>query len=265
MDITKPAQLLERLETIAPALVINCAAYTAVDRAETEQDIAYAVNRDGPANIAKACDIIKAPLIHISTDYVFDGESDRPYREDDPPNPLSIYGRSKYEGEEAVRASLPHHLIVRTAWLYGALGENFVKTILKLARSREELKIVADQRGSPTWTRDLADALVQISKSLLENRGMIRWGTYHFCNAGQTTWHGFAEEIAAQAGSREPLLVKRISPIGTKDYPLPAKRPAWSVLDCAKIQEIFKIIPPNWKTSLSRMMQEFYSGKDANR
>lgn len=260
VDITKPAELRAEIESIAPALVINCAAYTAVDRAEAEQDLAYAVNRDGPANIAEACARMETPLIHISTDYVFDGESDRPYKEADPANPLSVYGRSKYEGEEVIRARLPHHLIFRTAWLYGVHGNNFVKTILKLARSKEELRIVADQRGSPTWTRDFADALVQAAKSVLEHRDKVQWGTYHFCSAGQTTWHEFAEEIVAEAGSREPLLVKRISPIGTQDYPLPAKRPAWSVLDCTKLQETFKIVPPYWKASLSEMMREFYAG-----
>jgi dTDP-4-dehydrorhamnose reductase len=258
VDITNAEQLSAQLATSAPRMIINCAAYTAVDRAEQEPDLAFAVNRDGPAHLAAACRQLTMPLLHLSTDYVFDGNATRPYREDDPANPLGIYGHSKWQGEEAVRSRLSQHLIVRTAWLYGVHGHNFVKTILRLAREREELQVVADQFGCPTWTGDLAEALIKMAKQVLAGLENHLWGTYHFCGAGQTTWHGFAQAIVEECRKRENLKVSRIIPIATSDYPTAAQRPQWSVLDCGKIEAAFRITPPPWQEGLAETAKEMY-------
>jgi dTDP-4-dehydrorhamnose reductase len=255
VDITQPADLFARLQAIAPELVMNCAAYTAVDQAERDPEPAFAVNREGPAHLADACHRLDIPLLHLSTDYVFDGNATHPYREDDPVNPLGVYGRSKWEGEQAVRARLDQHLIVRTAWLYGVHGGNFVKTILRLAREREQLRVVGDQYGSPTWTVDLAGALVSMTERVLANRTAIYWGTYHFCGAGHTNWHGFATAIVEAAQRRETLKVREVLPITTAEYPVPAARPAWSVLDCSKIRSNFGVAPRYWQLGLEEMMQ----------
>lgn len=250
IDITAPAQVFQCLEACRPRLVINCAAYTAVDRAETEAEAAFAVNRDGPGHIAAACERFDCPLVHISTDYVFDGCASTPYKENDPVNPMSVYGRSKWEGEAAVRSRLRSHLIVRTAWLFGAHGNSFVKTILRLSVEREELRIVSDQYGCPTWTGDLAAGLVQLSKRVLESARPVPWGTYHYCGKGATSWYEFARAIvresAAGRGGRMPAVV----PIATEDYPLPARRPAWSVLDCSKMATVFGIESVSWRNGL---------------
>ncbi len=257
IDITKAVETEDLIGSIAPDVVINCAAYTAVDKAEIEIEAAYAVNRDGAANIARACNRLRIPLIHISTDYVFDGSAKRAYREDDAANPISIYGRSKWEGEEAIRSALNEHLIVRTSWLFGSHGNNFVKTILRLAREREELRIVADQHGCPTWTGDLSKALAQISKQILEDEISARWGTYHFCGEGETTWYGFTQAIIEEERQREKLKAARIVPISTTEYPLPAKRPQRSALDCAKIKSAFGIAPAPWRKGLVKVLQEY--------
>lgn len=254
IDITSLPSVRSCFEEVAPELAINCAAYTAVDRAESEPDLAFKVNRDGPANLADACAGRGIPLIQISTDYVFDGRSRQPYTEDDIPNPLGVYGTSKWEGEKAVRHRLIEHLIVRTAWLYGVHGQNFVKTILRLAREREEIGVVADQFGCPTWAMDLAGALTTLAERIFEHRSTITWGTYHFCGAGQTTWHEFAEAIVEEGRRRAALKIRRVKPITTEEYPLPAQRPAWAVLDCRKLSTVFGITPRPWKTSLGEMM-----------
>lgn len=259
LDITKLDHVASALEALAPGLVVNCAAYTAVDKAESEPDLAYGVNRDGPANLADCCESLEIPLIHISTDYVFDGSAKVPYKETDPVNPLSVYGRSKWEGEERVRTRLKEHVIVRTAWLYGVHGHNFVKTILALARERDEIKVVADQYGGPTWTGDLARVLVEVARAAMQRRREDIWGTYHFCGAGVTTWHGFAEAIVDKARERERLRVARVIPITTREYPTPAHRPAWSVLDCHEMGRVFGITPPAWQSGLDEMMEELHT------
>ncbi|MHC1725660.1 MAG: dTDP-4-dehydrorhamnose reductase [Syntrophobacteraceae bacterium] len=243
-----------------PEVVINCAAYTAVDKAETDPEIAYAVNAGGPEKLAGICTPLKIPVIHISTDYVFDGHSPSPYREEDTPYPLSIYGKSKLDGEIAIRSNASEYLILRTAWLYGVHGQNFVKTILRLAREREELRIVSDQRGSPTWTQDLANAITLIISNIATDRVKIPWGTYHFCNTGETTWYDFARAIVEEAQLYETLKVRRILPISTGDYPLPAKRPANSALDCRRISTTFKLHQPPWRQSLAAMVKALLSG-----
>lgn len=255
IDITQAQDVRSIIEDHHPALVINCAAYTAVDRAESEPDLAFAVNRDGPGNLADVCHDPGIPLIHISTDYVFDGKADRPYRETDAVNPINVYGRSKWEGEQVVRTRLARHLIVRTAWLYGVHGQNFVKTILKLARDREELRVVADQYGGPTWTGDMSDALVAMTSQVLTDSGSIQWGTYHYCNAGATTWYDLARLIVEEARQNELLKVNRVVPISSAEYPLPTPRPAYSVLDCTKIKRVFGITPRPWAIALADMLK----------
>ncbi len=261
LDMTMPEEVQSHLTAIGPDLVINCAAYTAVDKAESEQDTAFAVNRDGTVHLADTCASLHVPLIHISTDYIFDGLAKQPYLEDDPANPMGVYGLSKWQGEEAVRCRLTEHLIVRTAWLFGVHGANFVKTILRLARKQEELKVIADQHGCPTWTGDLAQALVTMVDSIRANRQAVQWGTYHFCGAGRTTWHGFSQAIVEEASKRETLQTVRVVHLSTSDYPTAAKRPMWSVLDCEKILKIFQISPMPWQKALGAMLDELYEAE----
>lgn len=234
-----------------PALVINAAAYTAVDKAEAETALAFAVNCDGPANLAAACAEARIPLLHVSTDYVFDGGKSGAYRETDPVGPLGVYGASKLAGEELVRERLDTHVIVRTAWLFSAHGANFVKTILRLAAERPELRVIADQNGGPTPAADLADALLAIAaKVQLSGAG---WGTYHYCGVPHTNWCAFARAIVVGAAQRGRRAVP-VTPIATADYPLPAKRPVNSVLDCTRIRDVFGIAQPDWRSGLDAVL-----------
>jgi dTDP-4-dehydrorhamnose reductase len=259
VDITKWESVRSVLSGIsAPRLLINCAAYTAVDKAESEPDAAFAVNRDGPANLAGECGRLGIPLIHISTDYVFNGESDRPYNEEDAADPLNVYGRSKWEGEEAVRSRLAEHIIVRTSWLYGSVGLNFVKTMLRLGKEREELKVVSDQYGCPTWSFDLAGCLARIAERALSDSKETPLGTFHFCGEGVTTWYEFAMAILDGARRRESSRIARVSPVPSSSYPTVAVRPMNSALDCSKIEASFGIAPPPWRKSLARLMDKFY-------
>lgn len=260
IDITRQHALSAVVQGLSPALIINCAGYTAVDKAEQETELAFSINRAGSANLATVCHDQSIPLIHISTDYVFDGTGRRPYRESDLASPIGVYGRSKWEGEEGVRDRLREHLIVRTAWLYGVQGNNFVKTILRLSREKEQIRVVADQFGCPTWARDLAEGLVRMATLISDDPASVQWGTYHFCGQGQTTWHGFAEAIVAEGRRREALKVQQVVPVTTAEYPTPAARPSWSVLDCRKLEENFGIVPRPWQTGLSEMMEELYRG-----
>ena len=196
LDITDPRSVKAEVSQTDVSLVVNAAAYTAVDKAESEPDLAFTVNRDGPANLASACAEAGIPLIHISTDYVFDGSKESPYLETDPVCPLSVYGKSKAAGDEEVRKLLREHVILRTSWLYGVHGHNFVETMLRSARDNEPLRVVADQFGCPTYSADLAEAIFMIAEKFTRDR-QIAWGTYHYCGKGVTTWHGFAEEIFA--------------------------------------------------------------------
>lgn len=264
LDITQPDDIFPHLEPFRPDLVINCAAYTAVDKAEAEPELAFAVNRDGPTNLSDACKKLGIPLVHVSTDYVFNGNAKRPYREDDPPNPIGVYGESKWAGEEAVRSRLKEHLIVRTSWLYGVHGNNFVKTILKLARDKEELTVVADQEGCPTWTGDLSDALLALVYRINKDRTGIKWGTYHFCGSGTASWYDFAQAIVDEASQRESFKATHVSPIATSDYPTPAKRPKWSVLDCSKIERVFGIRRRHWREGLRLMLEELYTAPNCH-
>ena len=257
IDVTKSEQVDTIVMDLAPHLVINCAAYTAVDRAESEPEAAFAVNRTGPENLANVCRRLRIPLIHMSTDYVFDGRSNRPYLEEDPVNPINVYGLSKWEGEQAVRTCLPEHLIVRTAWLYGVHGHNFVKTMLRLAREREELRVVVDQHGSPTWTGDMSTALVKMSLKVLTDLDPISWGTYHYCSAGETTWYDFARLIVEEARRTGPVKATCIVPITSAEFPSSTSRPAYSVLDCNRIGRVFGITPRPWPLALAEMLKSF--------
>ena len=252
LDITDPEAVRRALEANAPDAVINAAAYTAVDRAEAEPEAAFAVNRDGAANLADACAEVGIPLLHISTDYIFDGTKTAPYTEHDAPNPLGVYGQSKWEGEEAVRARLDQHIILRTAWVFGAHGANFVQTILRLARERETLRIVADQHGHPTPASAIAAALLHIARMAVARQAP--WGTYHFAGRPPTTWYGFAEVIVAEAAAQEALAVHTLEPITTADYPTSARRPANTLLDTTRITEAFDLAMPDWRSELSQLI-----------
>lgn len=245
LDICNEAQVAARLARDAPDVVINAAAYTAVDKAETERERAFAVNRDGATIIARGCAARGIRLLHVSTDYVFDGTATRPYREDDAVAPLGVYGASKLGGERAVHDA--GGVVVRTSWLFSARGPSFVQTMLRLAREREVLRVVGDQSGCPTCADDLADALI----GLADRRALA--STYHFSGDGVTTWHGFATAIVDEARRHRPLACKRVDAITTSEYPTPAQRPAYSVLDTTLIREL-GIIPPSWKVGLARVI-----------
>ena len=253
VDITKSAAVSAMLARETPDLVINLAAYTAVDRAESEPGVAWAANCAGAAHIAGACDESATPLVHLSTDYVFDGRKTGPYREEDAVGPLGVYGRSKEAGERAVRAAVARHMILRTAWVFGAYGANFVKTMLRLAAERPVLRVVADQRGCPTAAADIAAALMVIAAHI--ERGKAKWGTYHFVGAGATSWHSFAQAIFDQAAP-QLAACPQVEPITTEQYPTPARRPMNSVLDCRKIEEVFGISSPPWRTALATVIRE---------
>lgn len=253
MDITNLELVQSIVDKDQPDILINCAAYTAVDKAEEEKEAAFAVNADGPGNLAKACAKANIPLIHISTDYVFNGTKEGEYYETDQANPIAVYGESKWVGEELVRKNLSNHIIIRTSWVFSSHGNNFVKTMLRLSQEREELRVVADQRGCPTSAREIARAIYTISQSQLENK----YGAYHFCQPEPTTWHGFASETIAQAKNIGfPVVTKEIEPIETSQYPTPATRPANSVLNCDKICTNFGLTIPNWKDSLLEALNE---------
>lgn len=242
-------------------LAINAAAYTAVDLAEKEVQTAFAVNRDGAGHLAEACRQRDLALIHISTDYVFDGRQDRPYKPDDAVNPNGVYARSKAAGEEAVRKALNRHLIVRISWLFGMHGNNFVKTMLRLGKEKETLQVVDDQTGSPTYAGDLAEALIRIAGQTIP--GFTAWGTYHYCNAGAITWYAFARKVFDLARPYENLTVRDVTPIPTSRYPTPAPRPAYSVLDCTSFDRTFDISRRSWDMALEEMLVRLRQNQSA--
>jgi dTDP-4-dehydrorhamnose reductase len=250
LDLTSRDSIRAAVQAAAPDLVVNAAAYTAVDRAEDDVALANAVNRDGAGWLAEEAARRGAPFVHFSTDYVFDGRKGAPYLETDAPNPLGVYGRSKLEGEQAVLAANPRSVVLRTAWVCSPDGANFVKTMLRLAKEREEIRVVADQHGAPTFAADLADAVARMAPRLLEGRaGDEAYGVFHLSGAPYTTWHGFTAEIVAQAGRRGHP-VPRLVPIATSDYPTRAARPADGRLDCSRITRIHGIAPADWRVSL---------------
>ena len=258
LDITNKNQIEQIFSRISPSLVINAAAYTQVDRAENESDLAYAVNKDGPAYLARYCDDNHLTLIHISTDYVFDGTKGRPYQESDPIAPLGVYGQSKAQGETAIRSILPNHIIVRTSWLYAVYGNNFVKNILKLATEKTTLRVVADQFGSPTSAADLANAVLTIARKISASEKNY-WGTYHYCCKGITTWHALAEKIIELAMPYAALRARHVEAITTAEWPTPAKRPPYSVLDCSRLKSRFGIEPEAWQQSLKHTIDRIFA------
>jgi len=256
-DFNAPESLAALITRIAPGVVVNAAAYTAVDKAETDVDAAFRINAEAPAVIARACAASGALLVHYSTDYVFDGSAIRPYREDDATAPLGIYGASKLAGEDAIRASGARHAILRTAWVYAAHGRNFLLTMLRLASEREELRVVADQIGAPTPASWIADAT-----AALISHGVDQPGTWHLTAGGETSWHGFAEAIMDEARALGLIEHKpRVVAIPTSDYPTPAQRPAYSVLDTTRLRRDFSIVPPEWREGLQRTLDELATSR----
>jgi dTDP-4-dehydrorhamnose reductase len=289
MDLSDPDSIRRAVREIGPDLIVNAAAYTAVDQAESEPELALAVNGVAPGVLAEEAKRLGAALIHYSTDYVFDGAKGVPYAEDDEPRPINAYGRTKLAGERAIQAVDAPHLILRTSWIYGARGKNFLLTILRLAREREELSIVDDQVGAPTWSRALAEATNELLRRLGYGQpGFVdacakQRGIYNLSAAGQTSWYGFAAAVLAHAASARPGTsasaqpgqtastqpvvsawtldrVPVLKPITTEQYPLPARRPRYSVLANGKLQRAFGLALPDWKTSLAECMSSGYDG-----
>ena len=260
-DLARPETIVRTVNAAAPALVVNAAAYTDVDGAETPDGrrAATAVNGEGPAALAKAAAAARIPVIHYSTDYVFDGTKGKPYREDDEAAPVNAYGQSKLAGERMIAASGAAHLIFRTSWIYGNRGRNFLRTMLRLASEQKELRVVRDQIGSPTWARAVAEATAAIlgrcwkpgAADALSGLG----GTYHIAAAGETSWHGFAQAIMAAAGRDVPVRA-----ITTAEFPRPANRPAYSVLDCGKAARVFGVALPDWRDQLAACLKEKAEG-----
>lgn len=246
-DLTYKHAIRERIIHLRPEVVVNAAAYTAVDKAESEEALAFQVNADAPEAMAQACAEFGIAFIHISTDYVFDGTASTPYTVDVAVNPLGCYGASKFAGEQRALAAHSSTVVIRTSWVYGDEGGNFVSTMLRLAETRDELGIVADQWGRPTYVNDLAKAIMDLIPQLNDQHG----GVYHYSNEGEPiTWYDFAKEVFQLSG--KAIELNRLS---TEQYPTPAKRPKWSVLDCAKIKETFQLRIPGWKESLKCSMQ----------
>lgn len=256
LDIADAQQVDEALAGIRPQLIINAAAYTAVDKAEDDTLRAIAVNRDGVAHLARAAERMGVPLLHLSTDYVFAGDADVPYRETDSTGPSGVYGASKLAGEEVLARDCSRYVILRTSWVFGAHGNNFVKTMLRLGRERDSLAVVADQRGGPTAASAIAKVLWRLAEHY-RAQGRLPWGLYHYSGAPACSWHEFAEVIFQQA--QELGLLPRVPvvrAITTADYPTPARRPLWSVLDCSGLVATFGIEQPDWRADLREVLHE---------
>lgn len=261
VNLAVTEQFRELIVSIQPDIIVNAAAYTAVDRAETESELAHMVNGKAPTVLAEIAKQLGALLVHISTDYVFDGTQSHPYIELDSPNPQSQYGHSKWQGEQGIRQIWDQHIIVRTAWVYGAQGKgNFVKTMLRLGSERPEVRVVDDQVGTPTWAKDIGDAIASLIRhwSTADPATQAKvYGTYHFTNRGVASWYDFAVAIFAEAQALGfPLQIERVIPITTSEYPLPAPRPAYSVLSNSKITPFLGQPAPHWRQSLQQMLQE---------
>jgi dTDP-4-dehydrorhamnose reductase len=249
-DLTDRDAVVAGLEAAHPDVIVNAAAYTAVDKAEAEEALAFRVNGEGAGHVAEAAARLGVPLLHLSTDYVFDGALDRPYREDDPTGPTGSYGRSKLAGEKEVAGRCRDSVILRTAWVYSPFGANFVRTMLRLNETRDEVGVVADQRGNPTSALDIADALVAIAARVKGDPAPTLRGIFHMTGSGEGTWADFAEAVfgEAEARGRRPTRVKRIA---TADYPTPARRPANSRLDNEKLARVYGFRLPEWRSSVA--------------
>lgn len=265
MDLTNIESIRRIIRAAKPQWIINSAAYTAVDKAESEQELAYAINAEAVKVIGEEARRIGAGVIHFSTDYVFDGTSSAPYVETDPTRPVSVYGASKLAGEQALAESGAAHMIFRTSWVYGTGGKNFLLTILRLAREREKLRVVADQHGAPTWSRDLAEMTAHVIRSCENAQGgrqpletfATLGGVYHAAGSGETTWHEFAAEALRLQGDREPgQRFAEVEAISTEEYPTPARRPANSRLDCRKLEKQLGWRMMDWRESLRQVLLE---------
>jgi dTDP-4-dehydrorhamnose reductase len=253
LDLTAPASVLSTLADFKPDVIVNAAAYTAVDRAEQEPDAAMALNAEGPRRLAEAAERMGAVLIHISTDCVFDGAKPTPYVEDDATAPLSVYGRSKLAGEDAVRAAAPRHIILRTSWVFSPFGSNFLTRMLGLARQQSELRVVDDRAGSPTYAPHLAEAILGVARAATAAPQKNIWGIYHGAGTGAATWCGFAREIMRISGAHGGPSVP-VVPITTAEYPTPANRPVNSRLDCSKLARVFGVALPPWQEGVAECM-----------
>jgi dTDP-4-dehydrorhamnose reductase len=258
-DIAERAAVEAAISRVKPSLIVNAAAYTKVDLAEKEPEAARRGNTEGPRVLAECCAAAGLPLVHISTDYVFDGSKSGAYVESDPIAPLGVYGETKAAGEQAVRSALPRHVILRTSWVYGEFGANFLKTMLRLAKERDELRVVADQRGCPTGTRDIAGAILRIAPHL--SAGDAAWGTYHFAGTGVATWHAFASRIVAaqaQFTGRKP----RVTAITTAEFPTPARRPANSELDSSLFARTFGFRARRWEDESDETVRALFAANE---
>ncbi|WP_374247047.1 dTDP-4-dehydrorhamnose reductase [Zoogloea sp.] len=256
-DFAQPESLAATVRAVAPDLIVNAAAHTAVDKAESEPDLARAINALAPGVLAREAAALGALLVHYSTDYVFDGSGRAPWVEDAPTGPLSVYGATKLEGEDAIRASGCRHLIFRTSWVYAARGGNFAKTMLRLAAERDALTVIDDQHGAPTGAELLADVTAHAARMTLVSPHLA--GTYHLAAAGETTWHGYARhviEFARARGVAIKVAPDAIRPVPTGAFPTPAKRPANSRLDTRKLQDAFRLVLPAWQRGVERMLTE---------
>ncbi len=261
LDISAATEVEASVERFAPQLIIN-APYTAVDKAEGDAECAYAMNSAGVANLARTAEATGIPLLHLSTDYVFAGGAVRPYREDDPSSPASVYGASKLAGERAMAELCGRHIILRTSWVFGSHGSNFVKTMLRLGKERQELGVVADQYGSPTSAASIAACLWQIARRWWAG-DRLPWGIYHFSGAPACNWHGYAVEIFRQAVALGLLMrAPQVDAITTSEYPTPARRPEFSVLDCSKIARELGIHQSNWRSDLQKVLMEINDQAD---
>jgi dTDP-4-dehydrorhamnose reductase len=256
VDFTKPDSLRRWIRDVGPTIIINAAAYTAVDKAETETALATQINAEAPGVMAAEAKRLGALLVHYSTDYVFDGTKTSPYTEDDAPNPLGAYGRTKLAGDRAVASSGCHHLIFRLCWVYGARGSNFMLTMMRLAREKEKLRVVADQHGCPTTSRMIAETTaLALRRADTPDGAAAVTGTYHLCCSGQTTWHGFASAIIHSMPESERKC-REVEAITSAEYPTPTQRPAYSVMSCARLERVFGLRLPDWKHCLELTLEK---------
>ena len=258
LDITDLDWVRKIFQRVQPDIVINPAAYTHVDQAESEPEKAFQVNKDGAENLAKVCVDYDIPMIHVSTDYVFDGKKTEPYVEDDAVRPLGVYGKSKAAGERAIVSFLPKHIIIRTSWLYGVYGHNFVKTMIRLGKERQELSVVSDQFGCPTSATDLSAAILSVTEQILK-ASKPAWGIYHFCGKGITSWHRFAETIFELVGRIQSTKPPVVHPITTSEYPTQAERPAYAAMNCDRIRAHFGVKQIPWQQSIEEVIKRIFA------
>jgi dTDP-4-dehydrorhamnose reductase len=255
VDFTRPDSIRQWIRETSPAVIINAAAYTSVDKSETETALAMAINGEAPGIMAEEARACGALLVHYSTDYVFDGSKTTPYTEDDLPNPLGAYGRTKLAGDRAIQQVDCDHLIFRLCWVYGARGANFMLTMMRLARERERLRVVRDQIGCPTWSRMIAEATTQaVALAVRDGQPGAFKGLYHLCATGETSWHGFAQAIVDLMPAAERKCLE-VEPITSAEFPTPTKRPTYSAMSCAKLERVFGLRLPDWKESLRQVVE----------